>query len=96
MQVLDTHVINSANGTVTVEFKGEGRELVSVRMADGDGSLDGDHAVLRAKEIMVQLTAFEIGGSTVDTRQSGDSRPADIHSDAQPISLATGSQIRAE
>lgn len=61
MQLLDTHVGNLNDGTVTVEFQGEGGELVSVRMAT-DGSLDGDSAVLRAKELMVQLTSFEDGG----------------------------------
>ncbi len=98
MQVLDTHVINSANGTVTVEFKGEGSELVSVTMAGGNGSLDGDHAVLRAKEIMVQLAAFDSAEQTVETARQGDGlTPGDIHSDAEPIPNATpGSHIRAD
>ncbi len=97
MQVLATQVSNSANGTVTVEFKGEGSELVSVTMADGEGSLGGDHAVLRAKEIMVQLTAFGEASSTGRTAPIGMLTPADIHSDAEPIPSATpGSHIRAD
>ena len=58
MQVIDTHVRNSPDGTLTVDFTGDGSELVSVKMSGVDGSLEGDHAVLRAKEVMVQITAF--------------------------------------
>lgn len=58
MQLIDTRVGNAIDGTVTVEFKGEGGELVSVRMASVEGNIDEDSAIRRAKEIMVQLTAF--------------------------------------
>lgn len=58
MQLIDTRVGKVSEGTVTVEFQGEGGgELVSVRMATHE-DLDGDAAVRRAKEIMVQLTSF--------------------------------------
>lgn len=57
MQVLDTHIGNVIDGMVTVEFRGEGGELVSVRMAS-DGSLEGDAAVRHAKAVLVQVTAF--------------------------------------
>lgn len=57
MQLIDTRVGKVSEGTVTVEFQGEGGELGSVRMATHE-DLDGDAAVRRAKEIMVQLTSF--------------------------------------
>lgn len=98
MQVLDTHVSNSSDGTVTVEFKGEGREQVSVTMVDGNGSLDGDQAVLRAKEIMVQLTAFDDDGLTETMRRhSGEMTSRDLQSEAEPLPNATpGSHLRAD
>jgi hypothetical protein len=58
MHVIDTHIRNSPDGTVIVAYRGEASELVSVRMIEADGNLDGDHAMLRAKQIMVQITAF--------------------------------------
>lgn len=57
MQVIDTHIGTVVDGMVSVEFRGEGGELVLVRMAS-DGSLDGDAAVRHAKAVLVQVTAF--------------------------------------
>ncbi len=96
MQVLDTHVSNSSAGTVIVEFKGEGSELVSVRIAGGRGGIDGDHAVLRAKEIMMQLAAFD---DAIPTRiwNGGDVTESGVHSDQEPLPIARrGSHIRAD
>lgn len=70
MQLIDTHVGDLTDGTVTVDFKGEGGELVSVRMAAG-GQLDGDGAVRRAKEMMVQLIAFADSGSKAQDGEVG-------------------------
>jgi hypothetical protein len=56
MQLIDTHVDNASDKMTTVEFRGEGGELVSVTMAAG--GLDGDDAINRAKAVMVQLTTF--------------------------------------
>lgn len=104
MQVIDTHVRNSLDGTVTVEFTGEGSELVSVRMSVVDGSLDGDHAVLRAKEIMVQITAFGDTGKG-DTgkiepsshRSTGLSAAGAADPEVEPLQDVTpGSQMRAD
>jgi hypothetical protein len=63
MRLIDTHVGTLTEGTITVEFQGEGGELVSVRMIS-DASLDPGAAVLRAKELMVQLSAFEARNET--------------------------------
>lgn len=82
MQLIDTHVGNAYDGTITVEFQGEGGELVSVKMVAGDG-LEGDAAINRAKAMMVQLTAFAEGrdlskdecertqDETTDTKEPG-------------------------
>ncbi|OWW00128.1 hypothetical protein ATY81_25385 [Rhizobium sp. R72] len=58
MQLIETHVGTVTDGKLSVEFVGEGGELVSVRMIADDEGLDHDNAVRRAKEILVQLTAF--------------------------------------
>jgi hypothetical protein len=55
MQLIDTQV-RTAGDMTTVEFQGEGGELVSVKMAAA--SVEGDAAISRAKALMVQLTAF--------------------------------------
>lgn len=41
MQLLETHVGSVVDGKLTVEFVGEGGELVSVRMVTDDRSLGG-------------------------------------------------------
>lgn len=93
----DTHVSNAADGRVTVEFRGEGREVVSVTMAGGDGGLDGDHAVLRAREMIVQLTAFDDVGQTQGVVPPSGRMTQGNHSDAEPIPSATpGSLMRAD
>jgi len=63
MQLLETHVGSVVDGKLTVEFVGEGGELVSVRMVTDDRSLGADSAVRRAKEVLVQLTAFGTDGN---------------------------------
>ena len=73
MQLIDTQVGALTEGTITVEFQGEGGELVSVRMIS-DGSLDRGAAVLRAKELMVQLSAFEASN---EAEMSGGMTEAD-------------------
>lgn len=57
MQLIDTHVGDLNAGLITVEFRGEGGEMVSVKMAANDG-LDSDAGVDHAKALMVQLTTF--------------------------------------
>jgi hypothetical protein len=56
MQLIDTHVDNTNDKMTTVQFRGEGGELVSVTMAAG--AMEGDAAINRAKAMMVQLTTF--------------------------------------
>ena len=42
---------------ITVEFRGEGGELVAVKMTSG-GDVQAEAAVTRAKALTVQLTTF--------------------------------------
>jgi hypothetical protein len=56
MQLIDTHVGDTNDGMTTVEFRGQGGELVSVTMAAD--TLEGDTIINRAKAMMVQLTTF--------------------------------------
>ncbi|MDM9627603.1 hypothetical protein QTL95_16995 [Rhizobium sp. S152] len=57
MHLISTNVASTTAGTITVEFHGEGNELVSVRMAKDATISDGD-AIQHAKQMMVQLAAF--------------------------------------
>ena len=59
MQLIDTHVGKHVAGCLTVEFRGEGGELVAVRMAL-DADLGDAAAVLRARQMLVELTAPEM------------------------------------
>jgi hypothetical protein len=68
MQLVDTHVGNATEGMITVEFRGEGGELISVKMASDEG-LRGVAAVTRAKALMVQLATF-----ADDSHTSSDAR----------------------
>jgi len=74
MQLIETNV-HSAEGTTTVEFVGEGGEKVSVCMVVDD--LADSAAITRAKEIMVQLTAFD-----TDPAQQGDIDDETINEEA--------------
>lgn len=57
MQLLNTNVAKTTEGTITVEFHGEGNELIAVRMAS-DVAADDSAAIARAKQMMVQTAAF--------------------------------------
>ena len=62
MQVIGTQVIPDQGGKLgfTVEFVGEGGEVVSVQMRNDDAkTLNRMNAVDKAKAIMVQLASFD-------------------------------------
>lgn len=59
MELIDTRIGSQAGGVTTVEFIGEGGESVTIKMAAGDVPADRQAALLRARQMMVQLTAFE-------------------------------------
>lgn len=74
MQLIETNV-HSGEATTTVEFVGEGGEKVSVCMVVHD--VPEDTAITRAKEIMVQLTAFDS-----DPPEQGDIEDETINEEA--------------
>jgi hypothetical protein len=64
MQIIGTNVVGQSDGKTTVEFKGEGGELISVVLAS-DG-LEDAAAVRRAKEMMVQVATFNVANDAVE------------------------------
>ncbi len=72
MNLKHTNVAKTTPGTVTVEFHGEGNELITVRMA-ADHDLDDGSSILRAKAMMVQLTAFDERAQAEAVAGEGDS-----------------------
>ena len=57
MELIDIRVSDLTDGMITVEFQGEGGEAASVPMA-ADTGLEREAAILRARQVLVQLTAF--------------------------------------
>lgn len=57
MELIDIRVSDLTDGTITGEFKGEGGEAASVTMV-AQTNLEREAAILRARQILVQLTAF--------------------------------------
>lgn len=57
MQLIDTKVGHDGT-TLTVDFIGEGGEMVSVRMEDEAGRFSDEAAIDHARVMMVQLAAF--------------------------------------
>jgi hypothetical protein len=72
MNLKHTNVANITSGTVTVELHGEGNELITVRMA-ADQEFDEGRSILRAKAMMVQLTAFDDSAHVDAVAGEGDS-----------------------
>jgi hypothetical protein len=61
MQVIGTQVHPHA-GFLTVEFVGEGGDVISVQMRKGEaGDLNRQNAIKRAKAMMLQVATFEAG-----------------------------------
>jgi hypothetical protein len=60
MQLIDTQVGDIIDGMVTVEFRGEGGELVSVRTVAAHAD-DNEAAIVHAKAVLVQLASFGEG-----------------------------------
>ena len=64
MHVVGTQIIPERGGKqgFTVEFVGEGGEIVSVTMRnDDDGTLNRTNAIDRAKAVMIQIASFDTG-----------------------------------
>lgn len=76
MQLQDTRV-TSEGPMITVEFVGEGGEMVSIVMDNSDSNIDSDNAVQHASAVMVQLTAFDGENAPVDGTQNRYDGPSD-------------------
>ena len=62
MQIIDTQVHEDMGGVpgFTVEFVGDGGEVVSVRMKQGQsGELSRDNALEKARALLVQVGSFD-------------------------------------
>lgn len=62
MQIIDTQVHEDMGGVpgFTVEFVGDGGEVVSVRMKPGQsGELSRDNALEKARALLVQVGSFD-------------------------------------
>ncbi|QRM55823.1 hypothetical protein [Sinorhizobium sp. BG8] len=80
MQVVGTQVIPDMGGNrgFTVEFVGEGGEVVSVTMRnDATSGLNRLNAIDKARAVMIQLATFDVDGSTVSAETGDDERPGD-------------------
>lgn len=56
MHLLETKIVHDTTGW-RVDFVGDDGEAVSIKVADGHAASE-DEAIERAKEVMVQLTAY--------------------------------------
>ncbi len=80
MQVIGTQVHPQPSaGIVTVEFVGEGGDVISVQMRKSEGGdLNRQNAIEKAKAMMLQVATFEQaadsnGGSRASTTSGGES-----------------------
>ena len=60
MHLLETKVAHERTGW-RIDFVGDDGEVVSIKVADGHAASE-DEAIERAKEVMVQLTAYVTRG----------------------------------
>lgn len=58
MLLMNINVARTTDTTVTVEFKGEGNDLITVRMS-ADPNLDEDQTVAAALAMIRQLNEFK-------------------------------------
>lgn len=72
--------INEEKSSITVEFVGEGGDVVSVQLKkDDDGRLNRLNAEEKAKAVMVQIATFDVDEGE-DTKVAGTSSGAQKHS----------------
>jgi len=86
MELIDIRIGDLTDGMITVEFNGEGGEAASVTMA-ADTNLEREATILRARQILVQLTAF--GDYEVDNPPSEADAQRDETGVAQNVSNTT-------
>ncbi len=89
MEIIGKQVHEEKSG-VTVEFVGEGGDVVSVHMKkDEDGNLNRLNAEEKAKAVMVQIATF---GTDVEET---DNTSADAVTDKEPSSFETAPAVDA-
>ncbi|MBZ9874923.1 hypothetical protein LB542_29245 [Mesorhizobium sp. BR1-1-9] len=71
MRLLETAVHARPEG-VLVEFLGEGGEKIAVTMAISDPGMGDAALIARARQMMVQLAAFEIAENEYDQQSNGN------------------------
>lgn len=81
MELIDIRVSDLTDGMITVEFQGEGGEAASVTMAAAT-DLEREAAILRARQVLVQLTAF--------SGDEDDNSPAEADAQRDETSLVQG------
>ena len=77
---------------LTVEFVGQGGELVSIAMDNSDNNIDAQNAVEHAKAIMVQLVSS--GGEGADPGGNRYDALSDGNFDGGSLGLQTPSSVR--
>lgn len=83
MQIVDTQVHQDVGGVpgFTVEFVGDGGEVVSVRMKQGSSDqLNRENALEKARVLLLQVGSFDAGGDRFDKAE--DDQGKDTISDA--------------
>jgi len=78
MQIIDTQIHEDMGGVpgFTVEFVGDGGEVVSVRMKQGQsGELSRDNALEKARALLVQVGSFD--GNTAKGHERASSQDGD-------------------
>ena len=86
MQVRDTRITPEGR-MLTVEFVGQGGELVSIAMDNSDNNIDAQNAVEHAKAIMVQLVSS--GGEGADPGVNRNNALSDGNFDEGGLGLQT-------
>ncbi|MBZ9922107.1 hypothetical protein LB579_30925 [Mesorhizobium sp. BR1-1-7] len=71
MRLLETAVHARPEG-VLVDFLGEGGEKIAVTMAISDPGMGDAALIARARQMMVQLAAFEIAENEYDQQSNGN------------------------
>ncbi|NEJ98630.1 hypothetical protein [Rhizobium ruizarguesonis] len=82
MHLLETKIVHEKTGW-RVDFVGDDGEAVSIKVADGHAASE-DEAIERAKEVMVQLTAYGTrgGGRSLNPYDAASNGNFD---DAEPL-----------
>jgi len=70
MRLRNTNVARTTESTVTVEFRGEGNDLVTVRM-DTDGQDNDEIAIAKARTMLADLIGLPAGPANEQTDENG-------------------------